>query len=60
MNRIQHRRKGIRYYYFNGICMQMTYDMGTTSDRERYRIGNYFGEANARIMDKAIKELFKN
>lgn len=28
MKRIPRRRKGIQYYFFNGIGMQMTYDMG--------------------------------
>lgn len=39
--------------------MQITYDFGTTSDIERYRLGNYVDKDNARLLEKAIKELFK-
>lgn len=60
MKRIPHRRKGIQYYFFNGISMQMTYDMGTTSDIERYKLGNYLDNKNARLVEQAIKELFKD
>lgn len=58
--RIPRRRKGIQYYFFNGIGMQMTYDMGTTSDIERYKLGNYLNNENARLVEQAIKELFKD
>lgn len=57
---IPRRRKGIQYYFFNGISMQMTYDMGTTSDIERYKLGNYLDNKNARLVEQAIKELFKD
>ena len=57
--RIPRRRKGIQYHYFNGVCMQMTYDFGTTSDIERFKLGNYVDKDNARLLEKAIKELFK-
>ena len=40
--------------------MQMTYDMGTTSDIERFKLGNYFDEHNARVIEKEINELFKD
>lgn len=59
MKRIPYRRKGVRYHYFDSKQMKMTYDMGTTDDIERYKLGNYFDESNARIMDKAIRQLFK-
>lgn len=39
--------------------MQMTYDFGTTSDIERFKLGNYLDSKNARLVEKAIKELFK-
>lgn len=39
--------------------MQMTYDMGMTSDVERFKLGNYLDSKNARLLEKAIKELFK-
>ena len=59
MKRIPRRRKGIQYHYFNGISMQMTYDMGMTSDIERFKLGNYVDDKNARLVEQAIKELFK-
>lgn len=59
MKRIPRRRKGIQYHYFNGVCMKMTYDMGMESDIERFKLGNYVDKDNARLLEKAIKELFK-
>lgn len=57
MNRIPKRKKGIAYYYFNGVNMQLTYDMGTTSDIERFKSKNYFDSKNARLFQQSINNL---
>lgn len=57
MNRIPKRKKGIVYYYFNGVNMQLTYDMGTTSDIERFKSKNYFDSKNARLFYQEVNNL---
>lgn len=42
MKSLKLRRKGTRYYYFDGIKMQLTVDTGKDEDIDRFTIGNYF------------------
>ena len=37
----------------------MTYDMGTTSDIERYKLGNYLDNKNARLVEQQLKNYLK-
>lgn len=48
MKSLKLRRKGTRYYYFDGIKMQLTVDTGKDEDIDRFTIGNYFDGVNSK------------
>lgn len=63
MKSLKLRRKGTRYYYFDGIKMQLTVDTGKDEDIDRFTIGNYFDGINskdARDMSSFILEVFRD
>lgn len=63
MKSLKLRRKGTRYYYFDGIKMQLTVDTGKDEDIDRFTIGNYFegvDSKDARDIGGLLLSLFRD
>lgn len=63
MKSLKIRRKGTRYYYFDGTKMNLTVDTGKDEDIERFDIGNYFdgvGSKDARDIGSLLLSLFRD
>ena len=62
MKSLKLRRKGTRYYFFDGVKMNLTVDTGKDEDIDRFTIGNYFDgvdSKDARDMSVFILDVFR-